>query len=176
MWVSGGQQRDSAIYIHVSILSQFPSCPGCHVTLNRVPVLYSRFLLVIHFKYGSVYMSIPNSEVGSVLWDWTLNVWDLINCLRTELNSRTPSWYWRIGWCGGKNTYTSGHRWASLVPKHANPHTKQETWVRSLGREDPLEEEMATHSSILDWEISWTEEPGGLQSMGSKKNWTQLRN
>ena len=45
----------------------------------------------------------------------------------------------------------------------------QETRVRSLGREDPLEKEMATHSSILAWEIPWTEEPGGLQSMGSQK-------
>ena len=43
----------------------------------------------------------------------------------------------------------------------------QETWVRSLGQEDPLGEEMATHSIILAWEIPWTEEPGGLQSMGS---------
>ena len=42
----------------------------------------------------------------------------------------------------------------------------RETWVRYLGREDPLEEEMTTHSSILGWEIPWTEEPGGLQSMG----------
>ena len=45
----------------------------------------------------------------------------------------------------------------------------QETWVLSLGREDPLEEEMATHSRILDWEISWTEEPGRVQSMGSQR-------
>ena len=45
----------------------------------------------------------------------------------------------------------------------------QETWVRSLGREDPLEKEMATHSSILAWRIPWTEEPGGLQSMGSQR-------
>jgi len=43
----------------------------------------------------------------------------------------------------------------------------QETWVQSLGGEDPLEKEMATHSSILAWEIPRTEEPGGLQSMGS---------
>ena len=43
----------------------------------------------------------------------------------------------------------------------------QETWIRSLGWEDPLEEEMATHSSILAWKIPWTEEPGGLRSMGS---------
>ena len=41
----------------------------------------------------------------------------------------------------------------------------RETWVRFLGWEDPLEKEMATHSSILAWEIPWTEEPGGLQSM-----------
>ena len=45
----------------------------------------------------------------------------------------------------------------------------QETRVRSLGQEDPLEKEMATHSSILALKISWTEEPGGLQSMGSQR-------
>ena len=45
----------------------------------------------------------------------------------------------------------------------------QETWVQSLGWEDPLEKEMTTHSSILTWEIPWTEEPGRLQSMGSHK-------
>ena len=44
-----------------------------------------------------------------------------------------------------------------------------ETWVRSLGQEDPLEKEMATHSSILAWRIPWTEEPGGLQSTGSQR-------
>ena len=44
-----------------------------------------------------------------------------------------------------------------------------ETWVQFLGREDPLEKEMATHSSIFAWRISWTEEPGGLQSMGSQR-------
>ena len=45
----------------------------------------------------------------------------------------------------------------------------QEMGVRSLGREDPLEEELATHSSILAWKTAWTEEPGGLQSMGSQR-------
>ena len=45
----------------------------------------------------------------------------------------------------------------------------QETQVRSLGREDPLEDEMATHSSILAWRISWTEEPSGLQPMESQR-------
>ena len=45
----------------------------------------------------------------------------------------------------------------------------RETWVRSLGQEDPQEEEIATHSSILGWRIPWTEEPGRLQSMGSQR-------
>ena len=45
----------------------------------------------------------------------------------------------------------------------------KETWVQSLGQEYPLEKGMATHSSILAWRIPWTEEPGGLQSMGSQR-------
>ena len=61
-------------------------------------------------------------------------------------------------------------RGASLVAqwvKHLP--TMWETWVRSLGQEDPLEKEMATHSSTLAWKIPWTEKPGRLQSMGSQK-------
>ena len=60
--------------------------------------------------------------------------------------------------------------WASLVAqmvKHLI--AMQETWVQSLGWEDPLEKEMATHSSTLAWKIPWTEEPGRLQSMGSQR-------
>ena len=60
--------------------------------------------------------------------------------------------------------------WASLVAQLVkNLPAVQETQVRSLGWEDPLEKEMATHSSILAWKISWTEESGGLQSMGSQR-------
>ena len=50
-----------------------------------------------------------------------------------------------------------------------NPHEMQETWVRSLGWEDPLEKGMATHSSILALRIPWTEQPGRLHSMGSQR-------
>ena len=59
--------------------------------------------------------------------------------------------------------------WAGLPSGSVvkNQPAKQETQVRSLGREDPLEEEMATNSSILAWEIPRTEEPGGLQFVGS---------
>ena len=59
---------------------------------------------------------------------------------------------------------------ASLVAqREKNLPAVQETRVRSLGWEDPLEEGMATHSSILAWRIPWTEEPGGLQPMGSQR-------
>ena len=50
-----------------------------------------------------------------------------------------------------------------------NPPARQETGVPSLGQEDPLEKEMVTHSGIFAWEILWTEETGGLQSMGSQR-------
>ena len=56
-----------------------------------------------------------------------------------------------------------------MVQMIKNVPALQETRVRSLGLEDPLEKGMATHSSILAWEIPWTEEPGGLQSMQSKR-------
>ena len=67
------------------------------------------------------------------------------------------------------------YSWASLVAQRLKHlPAMRESWVRSLGWEDPLEKEMATHSSILAWRIPWTEEPGGLQSTGSQKvrhNW-----
>ena len=53
------------------------------------------------------------------------------------------------------------------------PQCTRETWVQSLGQEDPLEEEMATHSSTLAWRILWTEEPGGPQSTGLQSNTTE---
>ena len=60
---------------------------------------------------------------------------------------------WLLRWLGGKRVY---------LPM-------QEMLVQSLGQEDPLEKKMATHSSILAWRIAWTEEPGGLRSMGSQR-------
>ena len=66
--------------------------------------------------------------------------------------------------------YPLQYSWASLVAQMVkNPHVMCETWVQSLGWENPLEEGMATHSSILAWRIPWTEEPGGLQSIGSQR-------
>ena len=60
---------------------------------------------------------------------------------------------------------------ASLVAQMVkNPPAMWETWVCPLGWEDPLEKGMATHSSILTWRIPWTEEPGGILSMGSRRD------
>ena len=60
-----------------------------------------------------------------------------------------------------------------LMASHCTPHIQGSRLLRSLGWEDPLEEEMATHSSILAWEVPWTEEPGGLESMGVIKSQTR---
>ena len=56
-----------------------------------------------------------------------------------------------------------------MAQTEENAPAKQEIWIRSLGREDPLEKEMATHSSIHAWRIPWTEESGGLWSMESQR-------
>ena len=62
-----------------------------------------------------------------------------------------------------------GFEGGSVIKNPPPMQETQETWVESLSREDPLEKGMATHSIILAWKIPWTEDPGGLQSMGSKR-------
>ena len=63
-----------------------------------------------------------------------------------------------------------GYRASPVTQMVKNLPAVQETWVRSLGIEDPLEKVMATHSNVLPWRIPWTEEPGGLQSVGSQRD------
>ena len=80
--------------------------------------------------------------------------------------------YWQVHWRTKSGHFTAfkeakGFPGGSVVK---NSPAKQETQVQSLGWEDPLEKGMATHSSILAWRIPWTEEPGGLESMGSQKS------
>ena len=75
-----------------------------------------------------------------------------------------------------KSIHLLGFPSGSVVKNPPAVQGTKETGVRSLGWEDPLEVEMATHSSILAWEIPWTEEPGGLQSVHRvAKSWMQLR-
>ena len=102
----------------------------------------------------------------------------------TEVTLQGRHWKLWGRMVGGSEFYfrniniTTGKEWASQMAQQVKnlPAVKetQKMRVRSLGQEDPLEKEMSTHSSILAWEIPWTEEPGGLQSMGSLRvgqNW-----
>ena len=81
--------------------------------------------------------------------------------------AQQPTPVFLLGKFHGKRNFPGG----SAVK---DPPAKQEMQVPSLGQEDALEEGMAIRSSILVWEIPWTEKPGGLQSIGSQKSWTQL--
>ena len=78
-------------------------------------------------------------------------------------------WWWPAAGSGALNVAV--HTWdLSLVAQRVKHlPAMQETRVQSLGWEDPLEKEMATHSSTFAWKIPWTEEPGGLQSTGSQR-------
>ena len=100
-------------------------------------------------------MGFPDSSVGK----------------ESACNARDPGSTPGLGRSAGEGIgYPPQDSWASLVAQLVkNPPAMQETWVQSLGREDPLEEEMATHSRILAWRIPWTEEPRGLQSMGLQR-------
>ena len=84
---------------------------------------------------------------------------------------------WPFGLGRLKFFYAQCKQWASLVAQQQRIHLPvqetQEMLVWSLGLEEPLEEEMATHASTFAWEIPWTEEPGGLQSMRSQ-SWTRF--
>ena len=89
--------------------------------------------------------------------------------IESALGIRWPK-YWSFSLSNCSSYEYLSWIWASLVAQRLkNLPGMRETWVRSLSREDPLEKEMATHSSILAWGIPWMEEPGGLQSMGLQR-------
>ena len=117
--------------------------------------------------------------------------------LEKEMSTHSSILAWRIPWTeepsglqstgsqrvGGDwetehtcNLTTCANSWTSLVAQTVKRlSTRWETRVWSLGREDPLEKEMSTHSSTIAWKIPWTEEPGRLQSMGSQESGTTER-
>ena len=97
---------------------------------------------------------------GGFPW-WLSGKESTCQCKRHRFNPWVRKIPWRRKWLPTPVFLASPV--AQLVK---NPPTMQETWVQSLGGEDPLEEDMATSSSILAWRIPWTGEPGGLQSMG----------
>ena len=74
-----------------------------------------------------------------------------------------------LSWAHSLATFHNQSNYWVLAQMVKKPPAMWDTWVQSLGWEDPLEEGVATHSSILAWRIPWTEEPGGLQSMGLQR-------
>ena len=141
-------------------------------------MLHSRSLLVLHIKFSSVSMFIPDSLAipSPILFFLVL----LSSHGRTRINASDfvfpvkaycfPRLSVKIQCLMDSPGGPVATTLASLVAQTVkHPSAMRETRVLSLGREDPLEEEMSIHSSTLDWKIPWTEKPGGLQSMGSQR-------
>ena len=124
-------------------------------------------------SHGQRSLVVYNPQDSRVGHDWTLPLGNIL-CHCTQWRSRN-SISQTISQ-RNKEHYHKRHCFLILCihftlgfpggPAGKNPPVMQELWARSLGWEDPLEKEMATHSSILDWDIPWTEEPGRLQSLG----------
>ena len=96
---------------------------------------------------------------NAVSWCWTV-LWRPTRTFRTNTQKRCP-FHYRGQECKSRKCLVAQK--IKCLP------TMQETWVQSLGQENPLEKEMATHSSTVAWKIPWTEEPGRVQSMGSQR-------
>ena len=117
-----------------------------HITVTSIYIIIYDFNDFL-YRYNYV-----NMVTYIILYTWNTNL---------HLQFCVPDLY---------NWLPTEYLWDSPVAQTVkNPPAMRETWVQSLGWEDPLEEGMATHSSILAWRIPWTEEPGRLQSMGSQR-------
>ena len=149
----------------------------CHPLLllpsisSSIKVFSTESVLPIRWpKYWSFSFSISPSNEHPGLISFRMDWLDLLvqGALRSIPQPHTSKA--SILWCSGFFMVQLSHPWDSLVAQTVKClPAMQETWVRSLGQEDPLEKEMATHSSILAWKIPWTEEPSGLYSMGSQR-------
>ena len=157
-------------------------CWQCN--LGKVQPLYRTFL----FSRIGIIMSVQFSSVQSLScvrlfatpWIAVFRIselWNNVGCpgssagKESSCNAGDPGLIPGLGRSAGEGIGCPlEYSWASLVAQMVkNPPSMRETWVRSLGWEDPPEEGMATHSSILAWRIPWTEEPGGLQSTGLQR-------
>ena len=141
-------------------------------------------------KYWSFSFSISPSNVYSGLISFRIDWFDLL-AVQGALKSLLQHHSWKASillhsasftvQLLGLREFSLSESWVCFFlpgfpgsPVVKNLPSKQETQVQSLNQEDPLEEEMAAHPSILAWRIPWTKEPDGLQPTGSQKSWTQL--
>ena len=146
-----------------------PQCPSHQVSYL---ILTCNKLLLIGM-FGELAPSCL--ETASVSWMWrTSGFWELARhhaALQAGLQGSLG--HQRIGGghqlCTSVRSWKSGLNWRLVAQTVKRLPTMWETRIRSLGQEDPLEKEMATHSTTLAWKIPWTEKPGTLQSMGHKE-------
>ena len=127
----------------------------------RIPRTKEQWAMVQCHRVGQDWRDLACST-----WGLSYFLWDLQLEVLGEKGASLPSSCEIIPRRHSLSPPTRAFLVAQLVK---NLPAMQETWVQSLGREDPPEKRMATRSSVLIWEIPWTEEPGGLQSMGCKK-------
>ena len=141
------------------------TCLHCHVFLYNLQMedILTTIKTPIYFFFNLllIWVLCPHIEW---CWNWAENLGNLGLAGFIPMIFSNSCVYFKLGF-------------PSVVKSLPPIRELQEMWVWSLGREDPLEEEMATQSSILAWRIQWTEEPGGLQSMGSQRvrhGWSDL--
>ena len=140
----------------VSVEELRDNVSDCYVHTPRrtqylAPLLHCYFSA---FPHSSNWYLFDSLELRESMWGWTLfPTKRKMGHEKASVFGRVPQSPWLLWWL----------RTVKHLP------TMWETWARSLGREDPLEKEMATHSRILAWKIPWAEDPGRLQSMGSQR-------
>ena len=129
------------------------------------------------FSRQEYWSGVPSPSLFKCTWNTRLTMYWIIRASlvaqreRIHLSCRRPwcdSWVGKICWRRDRLPTPVFLGFPGGSDGKASTHNA-ETWAQSLGWEDPLEEGMATHSSILSWKIPWTEEPGGLQSMGLQR-------
>ena len=138
-------------------------------SINLYKFLKNEFSLLKSEKYSSCYLVIPLlgiQPIGMISWECKNKIeCGYYNSISNSRNLKQLIYLLKSEWF---------NEWVDMKPGFPgssdgkNLPAVQETWVRSLGWEDPLEQGMGSHSNILAWRIPWTEEPGGLQSMGSQ--------
>ena len=112
------------------------------------------------------FSTIPDGADSSLIIWKVLSTWSME---KTQLRWPIASIHFKTDIFVYKPLIANSFRASLVAQRLKRLPAMRETWVRSLGREDPLEKEMATHSSILAWKIPWTEKPGRLQSMGLQR-------
>ena len=141
-----------------------PKSPRLYILKNPQVNLKEKLLPLLTEVLTNFCKPLTTSKVVKTKRRWS----SLLLLPHSHLEHHGQSLAWHHGSC---INFVNYKKWATSLVAHMvnNLPAMQETWVWYLGQEDPLEKEMATHSSTLGWKIPWMEKPGGLQSMGLQR-------